>query len=186
MIRTLTVGAIAFGLAASAAQAQAQAQPMGPPPGAMGGPMMGGAMPTPMFIRSAAQSDEFEIAAAHMALMRSHNPHVRMFAQRMIQDHSQSTMMIETAIRRSGHVPPPRPALKPEQAQMLDALRAAGPDFDRAYVGQMGQSHEMALALQQGYASGGTDPALRHAAGMIVPVVQGHLAMAREMQARMG
>ena len=172
------------------------APPMGPGsmgPGSMGsgpmhGPMMGGALPAPEYVRKAAQSDEFEIAEARLALHRSQNPHVQQFAQRMITDHSKSTMMIKAAVRRSMHMTPPPPPLSPEQMQMMASLRSAGPGpmFDRMYVDQQVQAHQMALMVHQGYASGGMDPALRRTAGMIVPVVQMHLDMARAMQSHMG
>ena len=172
-LATLTAGAV-------------QAQPMGPGP--MQGPMASGALPTPEYVRKAAQSDEFEIAEAHLALERSHNPHIMQFAQRMITDHSKSTMMIKMAVRRSGMPVPPPPPLSPEQDQMMAALRSAppGPAFDRMYVDQQVQAHQMALAVHQGYADGGNDPALRHAAKKIVPVVEMHLNMAQMMQSHMG
>ncbi len=203
----MLVGATAAGLlAAGLLSASALAQPMGGS-GAMGyppmhdgpmhdgpmhgdpmhGPMMGGALPTPEYVRKAAQSDEFEIGAARMALHRSQNPRVQQFAQRMLTDHNRSTMMIQAAVRRSMHMTPPPPPLSPEQVQMMGALRSAGPGpmFDRMYVDQQVQAHQMALTVHQGYASGGMDPALRRTAGMIVPVVQMHLDMARRMQTHM-
>lgn len=190
MIRTLAMtGALAAAMAVSAAQAQ----PMGTPPGpmhggmgAMGGPMMGAAMPSMEYVRNAAQSDEYEIQAAQMALQMSRNPRVRTFAKMMIRDHTKSTMMIHAALRRSGQPVPPPPPLKPEQQQMISQLQSAGPNFDRMYVDQQVQAHEMALRLHQAYAQGGNDPALRDAAMKIVPVVQMHLDHARALQSHMG
>ena len=190
MIRT-----IAFtGALAVLAISNAQAQPMGSPPmdsgpmqnGAMHGGPMAGATPTPEYIHTAAQSDEFEIAEARMALHHSSNPHVIAFARKMVHDHSQSTMMIKAAIRDSGHTPPPPPPLSADQDHMLADLRSAGPNFDSTYVSQQLQSHQMALAVHKGYADGGTDPALRSAAAKIVPVVQMHLRMLNDMQSHMG
>lgn len=203
----LTGAATAAGLfAANLLTAGAFAQPMGgpgpmgPPPmdnrpmdngpmhGPMHGPMMGGAMPAPEYVRKAAQSDEFELAEAHLAMHRSQNPRIQRFAQRMITDHTKSTMMIKMAVHRSGMPPAPPPPLSPEQEQMLASLRSAppGPEFDRMYLDQQVQAHQMALGVHQAYANGGMDPALRHAARMIVPVVQSHLGMVQMMQSHMG
>jgi putative membrane protein len=145
-----------------------------------------GALPTPDYVRAAAQSDEFEIAEAKLALKRSHNPHIDTFARKMIHDHTQSTRMIKAALTESGHPVPPSPQLSDMQQQMIGQLRAAGHDFDKTYVDQQLQAHQMALATHQGYARNGTDPSLRRTAEKIVPVVQSHLQMLNDMQGRMG
>ena len=174
----LRIFAAASALALATAPA-AFAQPM---PGAAAG----AAMPTPAFTRAAAQSDEFEIAEAHVALKMSQDPQVRMFARKMIHDHTQSTMMIKAALSQSGHAVPPAPPLTPEQDHMLADLRGSGSNFAHVYLDQQLKAHEMALSVQQAYASGGSDPALRHAASEIVPVVQSHLQMIHDMQTKMG
>ncbi len=185
------IGAITLSFAALSAQAQ----PMGPSP--MGPaqmaprpmhPGMGadGGMPTHDYVRTAAQSDEFEIAEAKLALKRSHNPHIDAFARKMIHDHTQSTDMIKMALMNSGHAVPPPPPLSEMQDQMIGQLRASGPDFDKTYIDQQLHAHQMALATQQAYAQTGTDPALRHTAEKIVPVVQSHLQMLNDIQSHMG
>ena len=69
---------------------------------------------------------------------------------------------------------------------MLADLRDAGPNFDRTYVTQQVQAHQMALSVHRGYADGGSDPTLRSAATKIVPVVEMHLRMLNDMQSHMG
>jgi putative membrane protein len=141
---------------------------------------------TASYVRTAAQSDEFEIAEAKIALRRSHNPQIDMFARKMIHDHTQSTDMIKAALRTSGHRVPPPPPLSDMQDQMISQLRASGPDFDKTYIDQQLQAHHMALATHQAYAQNGTDPTLRHTAEKIVPVVESHLQMLDDMQGHMG
>lgn len=175
--KLLMAGAVVAALAGAGAT---QAQP--PPP-----PAAGGAMPTPEFVRMAAATDKYERDAARVALMKSSNPHVRAFAQRMLRDHTKSTEMIKMALADSGHPPPPPPMLMPDQQQMLATLRGTPrPAFDRAYIDQQVMVHQMALGVMQGYASGGTDPALRRAAGRISGVVQMHLQMAQDIQSHLG
>ena len=165
MIRTLAFA----GTAALAAASLAYAQP---------GPVAG-----PDFVARAGASDKFEITEAKLASARSHDPHIRRFAAKMIQDHTASTMKVKAAARKvMGHNPPP-PVLMPEQEKMIADLRAAhGPDFDRTYLDQQVQAHQQALDLMQGYARTGDAPPLRHAAEEITPVVQHHLEMAKSMQ----
>jgi putative membrane protein len=185
------IGALALSFVALGAQAQ----PMGPAP--MGPAQMAprpmhpgmrsdGAIATPDYVRTAAQSDEFEIAEAKLALRRSHDPKIEMFARKMIHDHTQSTDMIKAALTQSGHMVPPPPPLSGMQEQMISQLRASGPDFDKTYIDQQLQAHHMALATHQAYAQTGTDPTLRHTAEKIVPVVESHLKMLDDMQGHMG
>ena len=59
---------------------------------------------------------------------------------------------------------------------MLDEIKAAPPDkVDAVYKARQSEAHRAALALHQGYAAQGDKPALKKAAGEIVPVIQGHI-----------
>jgi putative membrane protein len=76
----------------------------------------------------------------------------------------------------------PTPDLMPMQAQMMTELRAAsGTNFDRVFVRQQIQAHEMALALHTNYAARGDTPALRTVAAAAAPVVRQHLDQAKRM-----
>jgi putative membrane protein len=72
--------------------------------------------------------------------------------------------------------------MPPHQA-LLDQLRAAGsgPSFDMAFQQAQLQAHQMALELHQNYSANGDAPALRAAAGQIVPVIQMHLQQVQAM-----
>ena len=138
------------------------------------------------FVSKAAASDKFEITEGQMAATMGKNPELRRFGAMMVKDHTKSTMKVKAAVRRSmGHNPPP-PMLMPEQKTMIASLRSAhGRDFDRMYVDQQLQAHQMALDLMTNYSTSGSDPALKQAASEIVPVVQHHLDKLHEMQGMM-
>lgn len=139
------------------------------------------APPTKMYLMKAGASDLYEKTSSQIVLGSTHDAAIRRFANQMITDHSKSTAMVKSAAMRSGMHPNP-PMLSPEQAHMVADLRAAhGMARDRMYVDQQKQAHQMALQLQQDYASTGSDPALRHAASDIVPVVQHHIDMLNSM-----
>ena len=77
---------------------------------------------------------------------------------------------------------PPPPALLPQHAALLQQIQSAPPgQFDMVFRDVQIQAHQQALALHQGYASGGDTPALRAAATNIVPVVQNHLNMLQSL-----
>ena len=144
------------------------------------------AQPAPEYVRMAGASDKFEITEAQLAEQRSHNPQILRAARMMVRDHTKSTAMIKAAVRHTMGRNPPPPMLTSEQQSQLAELRGMrGPAFNRTYVDQQVQSHQQALDLQQRYAQNGDAPELRRTAGQIVPVVQQHLDMFRDLQTRM-
>ena len=89
---------------------------------------------------------------------------------------------VKAAARKSGLTPKP-PTLDKQQQTMLKQLRdATGAARDSAYVNQQKTAHTQALALHQSYAASGDKPALKAAAGKIVPVVQHHIDMLNGMK----
>ncbi len=159
----LVIAAFAF------AAGQAAAQPKPPSP--------------EDFANAAAQSDQYEIQAGRVALIQALNPQVKVFAQQMIDAHTQTSMALLVAVRSSGLKPPP-PIVGADQARMLGALQSTkGADFDKAYATQQMNAHVAALVTEQGYANDGSDANLRRAAQASVPIIQHHLEMARALQA---
>ena len=150
---------------------------------ALAGATAAHAQPARDYVRMAAASDKFEIAEARLAEQRSHDPRVLQFARMMVRDHSSSTAQIKAAVRQTtGHDPAPA-MLEPRQQRMLADLRhARGRAFDRAYLDQQTASHQEALDLHRGYADRGDAPELRRTAATITPVVQQHLAEARDLR----
>ena len=192
MIRSTIFAGLAIAGLATAVIAQPMNGPMdhpmngsGPQSPRMGGPDMGGH--TMDFITKAAQSDEFERREGRLAATRSHNHHVRDFAKMMVRAHTQTTADLKMAIRSAGMTPPPPPALTDDQMRMMDDLKHAhGPDFDKTYIDQQVQAHQMALDLMQGYAQNGRPSPIRDAAAKTAPLVQQHLDMAKDIQSHIG
>lgn len=138
------------------------------------------------FVQAAAQSDEFERMEATTALAQSKNPHIRAFAQQMLDAHRATTDRLLGAVAQS-NLKPPAPGIGGDQSMFLAALQSArGADFDKLYVRQQVLAHRAALATQQGYAASGDDAAIRSVAAATVPIVAAHLQMAERMQAAMG
>ena len=142
-------------------------------------------MPTPTnaaaYVRAAGASDQFEIQSSQMALQKSQNPAVRQFAQMMISDHMKTTDQVMAAARAAGMSPPP-PAMMPMQQNMVRQLQPlSGADFDRTYLQQQVQAHQMALELHQNFAQSGDNAQLRAAASTAVPIIQMHLDRVRQI-----
>jgi putative membrane protein len=127
------------------------------------------------YLAKAGAGDLFEIQSSNAVLAKTGNAAVKMFANMMIDHHTKSTEKLTAAAKADG-VPVSPPALDPLQQSMLDEIKAASADkIDAVYKTHQAKAHNAALALHRGYAAQGDKPALKRAAGEIVPVVQKHI-----------
>jgi putative membrane protein len=137
----------------------------------------------PDFVTKAAMTDMYEIEAAKVALARSQNAEVKAFAQMMIDDHTKSTNNLKSAIAASGLTLTPPTALDEAHADKVQDLKDKdAADFDKAYIEDQVDGHQMALDLHQRYANDGDNAALKGFAATTAPVVQGHYDHAKQLQ----
>ncbi|VWC70054.1 membrane protein [Burkholderia lata] len=131
------------------------------------------------FVDKAGMIAKVERQASQLALDRSSNPNVKAFARRMVDDYGR----IAGELRKLG-------AAKgvPVQSRMLvdpavTALRTKeGHAFDTAYVEVAGpRAHEAAIRLYEAEARNGRDPQLRTFAANTLPMLNAHLAAARQL-----
>jgi putative membrane protein len=126
----------------------------------------------PGFVALAASSDMFEIESSRMALQRAQDPMLRMHAELMIRDHTNTSAQLSAAAQSLG-IPVPV-QMQPMHLSMLDAL-SRSPNFDATYRQQQLSSHQQALNLMSNYARHGDVPQLRGLAAATVPVIRSHL-----------
>ena len=171
MSKTAVWGAAALALAMGCAGARAQTA----------------IPPSPKdFAMDAAQSDQYEILAAHVAEIQGQDPRVHAFAEQMIRDHGRLREDLRKATAAAG-LPPSEPSLSGDQASLLAALQGLrGADFDKAYARQQVLAHTQAAAVEDSFATGGADANLRKAAQSALPVIQDHLKMAQQLRTELG
>ena len=127
------------------------------------------------YVSAAGAGDLYEIQSSRLALQKGVGGEVAHFAQMMIDDHTTTTKTVTDAAHSAGLMPPP-PSLMPMQQQMIAQLQPlSGDAFERAYVNQQRQAHQIALELQRNYASNGDTPQLRQAATSAVPIIERHI-----------
>lgn len=144
-------------------------------------PAFAQAMTGKQYVMKAGASDLYEKQSSMLVMKSSTDPKIKQFAQQMISDHTDSTNEVKMAAMQA-HMTVAPPKLEPMQAANMSKLRAAkGANRDAMYVDQQKTSHQMALQLQQSYASGGDVPSLQAVATKIVPVVQSHIDMLNTM-----
>lgn len=138
------------------------------------------------FVTGAATSDMYEIAAAKVAQQKSKTPAVKAFAAKMIHDHGASTAELKKVLAGGGINATPAAAMDDRHNGMIaDLNQAPASGFDKAYMDQQVAAHTEAAALFQGYASGGDNEALKAFAAKILPTIQSHLDMAKQMDGAM-
>lgn len=136
-----------------------------------------------IFANKAAASDKFEIEASKLAEINGASTAVKKFAQAMIKGHTESTVKLNAAAGEASPVILLDPTLSPVQQQTLESLKGkTGADFDSAYAAAQVQAHEEALGLLRAYAMDGDVPSLKSFAAGLVPIVTGHLNMAKELK----
>ena len=133
------------------------------------------------FVMAASQSDQYEVMAARVASVQGQDPRVRTFAEEMIQDHTRLSEELSKAATASG-LPPPEPGMSSDQASLLSSLQSVrGPDFDKTYARQQELAHAQAVAVEESFATAGSDPNLRKAAQSALPSIRDHLKMAQQL-----
>jgi putative membrane protein len=179
IMRNLFLAAASIALAASSAPVLAQDAPAGAAMSAAdvgAAPMMGTSSAN--YVAWAADSDMYEMQSSKLALSKSKDAHVRMIAKQMITDHTKTTKSLMAALPKTmPKVPKPKMKLSAENAAMVAQLKqaAAGSAFDTLYLQQQMTAHQKAWALHSGYATDGTDPALKQVATSAVPIIEQHL-----------
>lgn len=133
------------------------------------------------YVMATGASDLYEITSSRVVTEATQDPRVREFAQMMDAHHTKSTADVKAAAAQS-RVRAMPPKLNPLQQKLVTELRAEpAATRDAAYVVQQKASHGQALNVQKAYAMEGTAPALKTAAGTIVPVFEQHIAMLKTM-----
>jgi predicted outer membrane protein len=85
------------------------------------------------FVTRASTSNLFAIEESRLALDRTHDPLVKTFARRLVEDHGKAEAELQAQAKGSGAAVPTK--LDEEHQTRLKALRGkSGTDFEKAYV----------------------------------------------------
>ena len=141
------------------------------------------------YVKMAADSDMYEEQSSRLALSKSKRADGKSYAQEMISDHGQTSKSLMAALTNPDRkIAKPPVALSSDNAAKIALLKQAPKaSFDNLYLQQQLQAHQTAWALHKGYATDGTDAALKQVASTAVPIVERHLQHVKQlMPAGMG
>jgi putative membrane protein len=144
-----------------------------------------GTLADTVYIRQAMRGNLAEVAFGRLAESRASNSEVKGFAKRMIADHDSMAGQWSKLARNDRMTLDLK--LDPEAQQSADRLRGlSGAAFDQAYIGESIRDHEQALSDFQRMGTSARSPEVRQLAAGGVPVIQEHLALARQVGSRVG
>jgi putative membrane protein len=128
-----------------------------------------------------AKANLSEIETAKLVLGKTQNDQVKQFAQKMIDDHTNAQQELEQLAQQKNVKLPTEPDLKHKaEMKMLSAME--GEKLDKAYMSRGGLSdHKKAHELLAKIESKAKDADLKSLAGKLMPVIDQHLAMARDV-----
>ena len=128
------------------------------------------------YVATASSIDLFQLKSAELALQRSQDPALRVFAERAISAHRGTSAQLSLAGRRLNLLP--TATLSSEHQAMLDALTASG-DFDNMYRSQQNVVLQEGVRLHADFAKAGASPTLRPVAANAESVMRANLQALR-------
>ncbi len=137
------------------------------------------------FAAAAAQGGMTEVELGRVALQRGVDSSVREFGQKMVTDHSAANAELKSITARKNIQLPTE--VSSDQKSMIEKLsKLSGAEFDKEYMSDMVKDHEEDVKDFQTQANEGTDPDIKAFASKTLPILQGHLQMARDVARKVG
>lgn len=133
-----------------------------------------------MFTKMAAMGGTAEIALSKVALMKSSDPKIKSFAQKMIQEHTAMGSALKVTAQ-TAHLPAPMVLDPKHRAIRAKLMRLSGKSLDSAYMAAMIDDHAKTVNLFQNEIAHGKNIHVTNLATKNVGAVQNHLQMARDM-----
>ena len=136
------------------------------------------------FMMTLATGGMNEIGLSQTALSKSTNDDVKQYAQKMIDDHTMAGDELKS-LAESKNVTLPMAMDAKHMALNQKLSSMSGSSFDMEYMKAMVKDHEKTVALLQKEANNGKDAEAKAFASKLLPTIQGHLEMAKNMMASM-
>jgi putative membrane protein len=137
-----------------------------------------------LFARLLAAGGAAEVDFGRLAGSKAQSEAVKEFARRMVQDHTKANGEL-ASLANAAQVPLPR-ELDPDQKDMRTKLESAtGAVFDLTYMQGQVIDHQKNVILLQWEIGQGQDAPMQQWASATLPVVLGHLEMAKSLLAEL-
>src|SRR5215813_3638380 len=129
--------------------------------------------------------NNLEVELGRLAMDRSTSSDVKSFANKMVEDHSKANADLrQLASMLKVSLPTANDVSSNAIKNKLQTLPQS--QFDRAYLDEMVKGHSDAVNQFEAYGKDAQNSDVKGWASKTLPVVRDHLAMARDIQARLG
>lgn len=136
------------------------------------------------FMDRTSQGGMTEAQLGSAAIIKSQNPEIKAFAQKMISDHSETNRQIRDLAKQK--VVSLSQTMSVEQTLTLGNIsKLSGAAFDKEYVKMMVDDHEKTVADFQKTYDSTTDVDLKKFIEETLPKLKMHLQMIKEIQSKM-
>ena len=136
-----------------------------------------------IFVQQAAIGGLAEVQEGQLATAQAGSASVKQFGQQMIEQHTPNNQALAALAKEKGLAVP----ATTDAAHMADAAalkNTTGAAFDTAYIAGQVTGHEKMEVLMETEIQSGGDTDLKAFAEKTLPVVQGHLKMAQQLQSQ--
>ncbi len=132
------------------------------------------------FLKDAAIGGMIEVEVGKLALQRASSDAVKQFAQKMVDDHTKANEELkQVASKANINVPE---GLDSKHQSRVDKLsKFSGTEFDRAYIKDQLKDHQQDVKEFQNEAENGNQEEVKKFASKILPTLQEHLSMAKDL-----
>jgi putative membrane protein len=133
------------------------------------------------FIEDAAEGGMFEVQVAQMAESKAHDPAVKDFATKLVQDHQQANNEL-VQLANSKKVELPAAPSRGQRHAVEKLGKMSGADFDRHFVQEVGiKDHEKDIKKFEKAAEKVKDPDLKAWVQKTLPHLREHYALAQKL-----
>ena len=129
------------------------------------------------FMTQAAYANRSEVELGQLALTKSSNDSVKMFAQMMITDHTAAIASLDSLAGRYTYMLPSTP----DSAHLIikDSLNIyTGYTFDTAYINGQVRDHDRLISIYQDDITNGNADSVQAYANRLLPALQSHKMLA--------
>ena len=135
------------------------------------------------FLTNAAEDALLEVALGQQASAKGATPDVKAFGDRMVADHTKADAELQQLGASKG-VTLPTELDKSHQSKLDQLSKLSGKKLDKAYADDMVDDQEADVKDFKKASQDLKDPDLRAWAAKTLPVVEQHLAMAKDMKVK--
>jgi putative membrane protein len=169
----------------------------GAPNGTMG-PGQNGQMQTPgdtmpmatkaddqQFVKKAAVGGMLEVQLGKLAQEKGSSDAVKEYGKKLEQDHTKANDLLKEAAAKDGLTVPD--SLDSKHQKKIDKLsKLSGEAFDKAFIKDAVKDHEKDISEFKNEAQHGTHANIKNFASETLPVLEGHLSMAKSLKESKG